>query len=73
MKDVLSCEDISQINVLFDQYKTIPGNSNATMDSFYSFLSTDSAERTLFLEEYCDYTYIRVNRSYVLKVKPKTR
>ncbi len=71
-KDTVTTEEITDINTLLDIYKQLPGNSNVTLNDFYRFLSIDSAERTNFLVQYCDYSYTRINKTYILKVKPKT-
>ncbi|EGK00466.1 hypothetical protein [Dysgonomonas gadei] len=71
MKDIVSAEDISGMDMLFEIYKSLPGNESASQSGFQDFLSVNSAERTVFLETYCDYFFMQVDRTAILKVKPK--
>lgn len=73
MNFTVSSEDISSINTLFETYNSLPayGNGESNINLFYKFLQEDSAERESFLTEYCDYTPLKVGKTYVLKVKPK--
>jgi len=73
MKDIVSSEDITGIDDLYLIFKDVPGNEDCSMNDFYDFLSTDSPERTLFLEEHCEYSYTKINKTHVLKLKPKLR
>lgn len=71
MKDIVSAEDISGMDKLFEIYKSLPGNGSASQSGFQDFLSVNSAERTTFLVTYCDYSFMTVDRTVILKVKPK--
>lgn len=71
MKDIVSAEDISGMDKLFEIYKSLQGNESASQSGFQDFLSVNSAERIVFLETYCDYSFLPVDRTTILKVKPK--
>lgn len=56
---------------LYGKYIEIPGNKEASFDDFYEFLSVESADRQLFLEEYCIYKFVEVENTVVLKFSLK--
>ncbi|MBK5720155.1 hypothetical protein JGH11_04640 [Dysgonomonas sp. Marseille-P4677] len=71
MRDIVSTEDISGMDRLFEIYKTLPGNEASTVSEFNDFMSVNSSGRAVFLNTYCDYSFMRVERTTILKVKPK--
>lgn len=73
MSTVLSSPDITGIDKLYEIYQTTPDRdiTITNISQFYSFLSKNSISRQLFLEEYCDYSFIPTGRIVVLKLSPK--
>lgn len=71
MKDIVSVEDVSGMDKLHEIYKSLHQDNPMFVDKFYEFMSVNSAERTVFLKTYCDYSFMQVDRTVILKVKPK--
>jgi hypothetical protein len=69
---ILSTPSIADTNVLFSKWQAIPGNGSKTLSDFYSFLTADSVDRSVFLSDYTveSYDCVEVN-AVVLKVTPK--
>ena len=57
------------INLLYGLYMLEPGMDQASQDEFYDFISTESIERELFLEKYCEYQYKEINEVVVVQFK----
>ena len=67
---LISAPDIDA-NKLFGIYILIPGNQDKTLDDFTNFLTTESVDRELFLNEHCTYKYIEVEDSVILRYNIK--
>lgn len=69
---IISTPSIADTNVLLEKWRTIPGNRDKTTSEFYSFLSVDSLDRSVFLSDCTVESYDDVKRNIVvLKVTPK--
>ena len=68
---ILSSSDVSSTDTLYDIYKNMPGNESATLDQFYAFLSTESVDQVLFLEQNCIFSFNEFYPIVVLTVDPK--
>ena len=51
---------------LFQRYKLTAGNENATDSMFSAFLGINSPERTIFLDNFCNYTTRQVGNTVIL-------
>lgn len=67
----ISSPNMDDTETLYGKYIEIPGNKEASFDDFYEFLSVESADRQLFLEEYCIYKFVEVENTVVLKFSLK--
>lgn len=73
MSVVVSCEDIAGVEALEAIYNSIyAGESNPPVP-FYKFILDSTAERDAFLEQYCDYSYVKAGSTVILKIKPKVQ
>ncbi len=73
MSVVVSCEDIAGMEALEAIYNSIyAGESNPPVP-FYKFIIDNTAERSAFLEQHCDYSYVKAGSTIVLKIKPKVQ
>lgn len=70
-RTLVSSPNISNIDTLFEIYKSLEGNTDTTMTEFYAFLCVDSIHRRLFLESYCDYSFSEHPYAFVLMITPK--
>lgn len=69
---IISTPSISDTNVLYSIWKSIPGNGNKSLSDFYSFLTVDSVDRNLFLSDHTIESYDDVKGNIVVvKVVPK--
>ncbi len=68
----ISSADINDAeSKLYNIYSNLEEYSGASKEDFYTFLSVVSAERTLFLNEYCNYEFVNMPLTTVIKVEPK--
>lgn len=56
-RNIVSSPNILDTEAMFVVFIGLAGNSDKTPEDFNEFLSIDSVDRRLFLEEYCDYTF----------------
>jgi len=73
MKPVLSAPDITGIDRLYEIYLTLPDRDKSIVNVhyFYDFLQKNTIERQIFLDTYCNFEFLQVNNTVVLKVLPK--
>lgn len=73
MNAIVSSPNITDIDRLYEIYQSTPyfDSSTKSMDQFYTFLSTNSNQRQLFLEEYCDYNFVSLDGIVILKLSIK--
>lgn len=71
MSVTISSPNIEDIEYLYGKYTEIPGNEYLTFDDFYKFLSVESADRLLFLDEYCTQELVTVENTVILKFTRK--
>lgn len=67
---LVSAPDIDA-NKLFGIYILIPSNQEKTLDDFTNFLTTESVERDLFLNEHCSYKFLEKEDSIILRYNIK--
>lgn len=65
-KNIVSSPSIQDTEALFVIFIGIAGNEEKTPEDFNEFLSIDSVDRRLFLDEYCDYELKEVGKTMVL-------
>lgn len=70
-RNIISSPNILDTDVLFVIYLGLPGNEEKTPEDFNLFLSIDSVDRRLFLDEYCDYSFEEKGEQTVLIYKRK--
>jgi hypothetical protein len=73
MSTVLSSPEITGIQRLFEIYVTLPERkyNEDTFPHFYDFLRENTSERQLFLEIYCDFSFMQIDNIVILKLSPK--
>jgi|GEM_PF-3380208 hypothetical protein len=69
---IISTPSIADTNILLAAWRAISGNSEKSTLDFYSFLTVDSVDRSVFLSDYTVESYDDVKGNVVvLKVSPK--
>jgi hypothetical protein len=69
---IISTPSIADTNVLLAKWRAIPGNSVKETAEFYTFLTVDSVDRSVFLSDYTLESFDDVRGNIViLKVTPK--
>jgi len=69
---IISTPSIADINALVSKWMSIPGNAGRTLNDFHTFLTADSIDRSIFLNDYTVYSYNDVKgHIVVLKIVPK--
>lgn len=68
---VISSPDISGLDTLYNRFKALSGNETSSYDDFISFLSVESADRLLFLDQHCVWDMIDLGKTIVFKISPK--
>lgn len=73
MSTILTSPDITGIGKLFEIYQSLPDRDRSIVDltGFYEFLSVNSCERRLFLEAYCNYSFLHLDNVVILKLEPR--
>ncbi len=69
----ITSPDIIGIQKLFERYLTLPDRDTSvnTLAGFYDFLRKNTYRRKIFLDQYCEYEFMFVDRSIILKLIPK--
>lgn len=65
-RNIVSSPNIIDTEALFVIYISLDGNSEKTPEDFNEFLSIDSVDRRLFLDQYCDYKFKPTGKTTVL-------
>ena len=66
---VVTTPSVAASDLLFAAYKTFAQNDAATRDEFYTFLTTPSPERDVFLNENTEAEYAQVDHIVIKLVQ----
>ena len=66
---VVTTPSVDASDLLFAAYKTFAQNNAATRDEFYTFLTTPSPERDVFLNENTEAEYAQVDHIVIKLVQ----